>query len=271
MSLAVSSVAPSLPPRLRTLGAADLPLRVEPLAVLTCREGDLAARVAGESLRVRAGELLVLRRAGPLELERADAGAQVAVFLASPAWVDAYWELHGVRPKDGAELELLPAAAALSRRATKLLATLAEAGAGEPLSAGTVATLLEIACQAEGSPLGSRRSRQQLAGQRRAVVRALADYDPEADGDFSLYGLAERLGLSPRQTARLVRGETGRSFRELKAAARIERARKLLAASDLSILEVALRSGWNSASQFHDAFRRSVGLTPSRYRMAHRR
>jgi AraC-like DNA-binding protein len=250
-----------------------LPLRVEPLAVLTCREGDLAARVSGESLCLRAGELLVLRRAGPLELERADSGAQVALFLASPAWLDAYWELHGVRPTDGAELELLPAGAALARRAIRLLATAAGAGteAVEPLSPSTVAMLLEVACQAQGSLLASRRSSRHVAGQRRAVVRALADYDPEADGDFSLYGLAERLGLSSRQTARLVRGETGRSFRELKAAARIERARKLLASSDLSILEVALRSGWNSASQFHDAFRRSVGLTPSRFRMAHRR
>jgi AraC-like DNA-binding protein len=259
-----------LPPRLRKLGAADLPLRVEPLALLACRAGDLAARVGAEALRLRAGELLVLRRAGPLELERADSGAEIALFLASPAWVESFWALHGTSPADGAELELLPAAAALARRATKLLATAVGAEAERPLSAGTVAMLLEIACQAQGSPLASRRSSRQVAGQRRALVRALADYDPEADGDFSLYGLAERLGLSSRQTARLVRGETGRSFRELKATARIERARKLLASSDLSILEVALRSGWNSASQFHDAFRRSVGLTPSRYRMAHR-
>jgi hypothetical protein len=39
-----------------------------------------------------------------------------------------------------------------------------------------------------------------------------------------------------------VRGETGRSFRELKAAAQLEHARKLLASSELSILEVGLRT-----------------------------
>jgi AraC-like DNA-binding protein len=133
-----------------------------------------------------------------------------------------------------------------------------------------VAALLEIACEARGSPLASCRSRRHLAGQRRALVRALADYDPEADGDFSLHGLAERLGLSSRQTARLVRGETGRSFRQLKADARLERARTLLASSELSILEVALRAGWNSTSQFHEAFRQRAGVTPARYRAAHR-
>lgn len=99
---------------------------------------------------------------------------------------------------------------------------------------------------------------------------AIADYDPESDNDFSLCVLATRLGLSERQTARLVRAETGRSFRELKAIVRLERARKLLASSELPILEVALRAGWNSASQFHEAFRSSVGVTPARYRAAHR-
>jgi AraC-like DNA-binding protein len=33
---------------------------------------------------------------------------------------------------------------------------------------------------------------------------------------------------------------------------------------------VALRAGWNSTSQFHEAFRRNVGVTPARYRAANR-
>jgi AraC-like DNA-binding protein len=275
MSLAASPCVPPLP-RLRTLGAADLPLHVEAFAVLACTGGDLVARAAGESFRLRSGELLVLRRAGAVELEWADSGAQIALFLTSLAWVDAFWALHGAdpdtTPRSGG-IERVPAGAALARRAVQLLS--APPGSASPpteqrLPASCVAALLEIAFQAEGSPLAACRSRAHLADQRRALVRALADYDPEADGDFSLHGLADRLGLSSRQTARLVRGETGRSFRELKAAARIERAQKLLASSELSILEVALRAGWNSASQFHEAFRQSVGVTPARFRAAQR-
>lgn len=271
MSLPALPAVPLEPPRLHTLGVAGLPLRVAPFAVLTCRDGDLLARAAGEPFRVRSGELLVLRSSGALDLEGADAGAQIALFLASPAWVDAFWALHGADPKTSersGEVERVPAGAALARRAAQLLTPGSESA--ERLSPSRLATLLEIAFQAQGSSLAACRSRQNLAGQRRALVRTLADYDPEADGEFSLHGLAERLGLSSRQTARLVRGETGRSFRELKAAARLERARKLLASSDLSILEVALRAGWNSASQFHEAFRQSVGVTPARYRAAHR-
>jgi AraC-like DNA-binding protein len=255
------------------LGAAELPLRVEPFALLSCREGDLVARAGGESFRLHRGDLLVLRGAGALLLERAEAGTRIALLAASPAWVDAFWSLLGA-PADAAPcsggVERVPAGAAHARRAMQLLT--AAAAAGEvPLSPSHLAGLLEIAFQAQGgvlSPAG--RSRRQLAGQRRALVRALADYDPEADGQCSLHGLAERLGLSSRQTARLVRGETGRSFRELKATARLERACKLLASSELSILEVGLRAGWTSASQFHEAFRQHVGVTPARYREAHR-
>jgi AraC family transcriptional regulator of adaptative response / DNA-3-methyladenine glycosylase II len=132
-----------------------------------------------------------------------------------------------------------------------------------------VAELLEIASEAQGLQRSPGSVRSQVE-RRAALLRALAEYDPEADGEFSLQGLAGRLGLSTRQTARLVRGESGHSFRELKAAARLERARKLLASSDLSILQVALRAGWNSSSQFHEAFRNHVGVTPARYRATHR-
>jgi AraC-like DNA-binding protein len=268
MSLPASAVVSLERPRLRSLGAADLPLGVEPFAVLTCREGDLVARAGAESFPSRSGDLLVLRGPGAITLERADAGARITLLVASPAWVDAFWALHGARPEGTSEVERVPAGVALARRAAQLLAPGSEPA--ELLSPSRLAALLEVAFQAQGTSLAGCRSRQHLAGQRRALVRALADYDPEADGEFSLQGLAERLGLSSRQTARLVRGETGRSFRELKAAARLERARKLLASSDLSILEVALRAGWNSASQFHEAFRQSVGVTPARYRATRR-
>jgi AraC-like DNA-binding protein len=275
MSLPASCEAPLTPPRLRALAAADLPLCIEPFALVTCREGDLVARAGGEAFRLRSGELLVLRGPGAATLERAEAGARITLLAASPAWVEAFWGLLGGAGEAlrlAGEADRVPAGAALARRAAQLLATLPGPDPGNvvALSPSQLATLIEIAFQSHGPALPCTRSRRQLAGQRRALVRTLADYDPEADGEFSLHGLAERLGLSSRQTARLVRGETGRSFRELKAAARLERARKLLASSDLSILEVALRAGWNSASQFHEAFRQSVGVTPARYREAHR-
>ena len=47
---------------------------------------------------------------------------------------------------------------------------------------------------------------------------------------------------------------------------RIERARELLASPDLSVVEVAERTGFNGSPQLTRAFRRIVGTTPSEFR-----
>jgi len=261
-------------PRIGVVEAARLPQLVEPLALLTPLEGELIALAANERFRLRTGELLVLRSGGALQLERATHGARVAFFHAEPAWVAAFRTLHGeagaAEPRD---LDLVPAGTTLARRAAQLFVgqrLLAGATAAASLPAATTAALLQVMDEAQGSPLDPRHARRNAGTRRETLIRAIADYDPEADEDFSLYRLAERIGLSERQTARLVRAETGRSFRELKTATRLERAQKLLVSSELPILEIALRAGWNSASQFHEAFRTSVGVSPARYRAAHR-
>jgi AraC-like DNA-binding protein len=206
-------------------------------------------------------------RHGTRQIDQPGARSRVALFGVPE--VDAFSAPHGLPEPAGPASELLPAGSALARRAARLLSEPTPVSSEVSMRPATVAALLEIAFQAQGSPLASRRSRRQATAQRETLIRGLENYDPE-EGVRSLDGLAERLGLSPRQTARLVRGETGRSFRELKAAAQLEHARKLLASSDLSILEVALRAGWNSTSQFHEAFRRYVGVTPARFRAANR-
>jgi AraC-like DNA-binding protein len=261
-------------PQTGVIEAAQLPLAMEPLALMTPLEGEVVAFAAHERFRLRAGELLVLRAGGTLQLERAAPGTRVAFFRVEPAWLDAFRALHGEpHAAEPRALDLVPAGAAHARRAAQIFVgqrLAAGAAPGGPVPAATTAALLQMMDEAQGSPLDPRHARRHAGTRRETLIRALADYDPEADDDFSLERLAERLGLSERQTARLVRAETGRSFRELKTAARLERAQKLLASSDLPILEVALRAGWNSASQFHEAFRSSLGISPARYRSAHR-
>ncbi len=272
MATPLFEIAPAPLPRIRLLECAQLPLRVEPLALLTPLEGEVVTNVADERFRLRTGELLVLRGGATLQLERASADTRIALFQVAPAWLEAFRQLHGEdETAEPRELDLAPAGTALAHRAAQLFAALRLAGAASDarVPAATTAALLAVAREAQGSPLDPRHARR--AGTRReALIDAIASYDPEANDDFSLSGLAERFGLSERQTARLVRSATGRSFRELKATARVERAQKLLASGDLPILEVALRAGWNSASQFHEAFRSSVGVSPARFRAAHR-
>jgi AraC-like DNA-binding protein len=271
LSLPSGTPSPLPLPELRRIGAPELPLRVEPLALLSPLEGDAVVLADGERFRLRTGELLVVRSAVPIALERASADARILAFSAVSSWVEAFRLLHGEAAAEAPRaLDLVPAGTTLARRAAQLFVGQRLQASDGALPASTTAALLEVIDEAQGSPLDPRDGRRRAGSRREQLVSALADYDPEADDDFSLGRLAERLGLSERQTARLVRAETGRSFRELKTATRLERAQKLLASSELPILEVALRAGWNSASQFHEAFRGSVGMSPARYRAAHR-
>jgi AraC family transcriptional regulator len=47
---------------------------------------------------------------------------------------------------------------------------------------------------------------------------------------------------------------------------RIERARQLLAAPELRIIDVALAVGYQTPSAFSASFRRVLGITPTEYR-----
>jgi len=58
----------------------------------------------------------------------------------------------------------------------------------------------------------------------------------------------------------------GTTFREHLATLRLERAKRLLAATDLPVIEVAGHTGWSSLAHFNAVFRRRVGLTPSAFR-----
>jgi AraC-like DNA-binding protein len=61
----------------------------------------------------------------------------------------------------------------------------------------------------------------------------------------------EHLGQSPGSVLRTLR---------------LEKAKELLALSDLSTIEIAQRCGYRSLNTFHAAFRNAVGLPPGRFR-----
>ena len=51
---------------------------------------------------------------------------------------------------------------------------------------------------------------------------------------------------------------------------RLERARQLLAGSDLSMLQIAHTVGYRTQAHFTRVFHEGTGTTPRRYRLAHR-
>jgi len=83
--------------------------------------------------------------------------------------------------------------------------------------------------------------------------------------------LSELCGVSDRHLLRLFREREGMSLIEFIRQARLQKAMELLAGSPLRLKEIAYRLGFQSHASFTTAFGRETGMSPARYRRAHRR
>jgi AraC family transcriptional regulator len=75
--------------------------------------------------------------------------------------------------------------------------------------------------------------------------------------------LAELCGISVRQLGRGFKAETGQTIGTFVETAMVERARNLLASTNLSIGEIARTLGFATSASFAYAFRRATGFRPS--------
>ena len=82
--------------------------------------------------------------------------------------------------------------------------------------------------------------------------------------------IAAHAGLHPHYAMQLFRETYGLSLIDYLTRCRIAHAQQLLVVSDMSVPEVALESGFNSASRFYSAFKAECGTTPRAYRAAAR-
>lgn len=82
----------------------------------------------------------------------------------------------------------------------------------------------------------------------------------------SIEDAAASAGMSPRSLRRLCQRELGMTWRDYTQQARLMQAAALLANPELSVLQVATRVGFESASSFTRAFRGAWGRPPSAYR-----
>ena len=84
--------------------------------------------------------------------------------------------------------------------------------------------------------------------------------------EASLSVLAEEFHLSSQYISQLFKSEIGVNFLAYLTNIRMERAKKLLLTTSLSIAEVAQQSGYGDYRVFTKVFRKSEGITPSQYR-----
>ena len=84
--------------------------------------------------------------------------------------------------------------------------------------------------------------------------------------NITLTGLAEKYGISISHLSYLLKEELSLSFSDYLASKRIQKAKELLADESLSIVEVAERVGYGDYGYFTKAFKKNVGISPSKYR-----
>lgn len=147
--------------------------------------------------------------------------------------------------------------------------------AGLPVASATTADLqLELLCQLAarleqwlGATLGNVTSKDPLpahAGDRKHRIDTFMRQ--QHVNAVTIDDLAHFLALSPSRAAHVVQSIYSRSFGHLLTEARIRTAASMLRHTNLSVLEVALRSGFGDVSNFHRRFKSQLSLSPLQYR-----
>lgn len=100
------------------------------------------------------------------------------------------------------------------------------------------------------------------------LLKALRTMEAHLEIPLSRQRIANLAGVSLRQIERSFRKHLGRGVHEHYLALRLARSRQLLRETSLSILEVALATGFASASPFSRAFKQAFGFPPREARQS---
>lgn len=91
-------------------------------------------------------------------------------------------------------------------------------------------------------------------------------YIIEHHSTVTLDELAAASGYTKTYLCRLLLHSTGKTFTQLLNAAKIDAAANMLRTTELSISEIAVRSGFNTSEHFHRVFKQYRDTTPQKYR-----
>ncbi|HPE94647.1 MAG TPA: helix-turn-helix domain-containing protein [Bacillota bacterium] len=132
---------------------------------------------------------------------------------------------------------------------------------------GAVVTALLIDAVGQLVPDSGRRVRADSALSQGNIAYAAREYIRDnCARPITPDDAAAVIHLSTRQLARVLKKYDNISFSELLLMARLEKAEALLKSTCLSITEIAARCGFSNEYTFIRAFKRSIGVTPGKYR-----
>lgn len=107
--------------------------------------------------------------------------------------------------------------------------------------------------------------------EQRPIYHITSWMQEHLDEDISLTVLSDLFHLNPQYISQLFKAEIGVSFLSYLTTIRLEKAKKLLISTDMSITELAMACGYADYRVFTKVFRKSEGITPSGYRREFRK
>jgi AraC-like DNA-binding protein len=130
---------------------------------------------------------------------------------------------------------------------------------------------VEIDLQNERKPASYERSGlnpEQASIYHRKLLALMKEEQPYLDGELTAQQLAARLDISPNHLSQVINQLEGKNFFDFINHYRIEEVKRKMADSKyqhLTLLALALDSGFNSKTSFNTVFKKLTGLTPSQY------
>lgn len=99
------------------------------------------------------------------------------------------------------------------------------------------------------------------------VKEAIELMETNLKAKLSADHVAQELGLSVSRLQHLFKHDTGTTLIRYLQEVRVERARKLLEETHLSVKQIVSEVGAGDTSHFNRVFRKAQGLSPKRYRL----
>ncbi len=98
------------------------------------------------------------------------------------------------------------------------------------------------------------------------VMLSVLRYVEENYREGELTNLAEMMHYDLSWLSRLIKKQTGKTFTELMQVKRLNQAAFLLKSTNLTVVDVCQRVGYENISYFHRLFNKAFGMTPKNYR-----
>lgn len=100
------------------------------------------------------------------------------------------------------------------------------------------------------------------------IIQDILTYiSTNVNADLSLPTLSAKYSVSPSHLSKQFKNMTGMGLNEYINIARVTAAEKILLSTDMPIMEVAMKCGFNDSNYFARVFKKLKGVTPKKYSM----